>query len=694
MGDYYHHFLSSMSGAGMNPATSPEEMLDPRMHGAPIPMVSAPLPGPYQQLGYFTGFPDPMMFNQNKSQKARRKSAAGTPAAVDHVKHRRTRSGCFMCRSRRVKCDETRPICERCKKGNRECVYPDPPSSKGSSASSGKSKDTATSAQQTSPTSSKSEDDEDTEQESKLEMIVDEDEDTEDQTKSSVPSRQSKSVSPSTATATPSSLAAVYSSSEFPIQTGEADWSHLPPEYQQGLSFFVENLNHFNYCIPLDSDGFFTNILPNMATRHEPLLNALVGFSAYHITLRNPQGKLQDFLQYYNKSVTQLLGLFKRREKPNVATLLTILQLATIEEYFGDWVNLMGHQKAAFEIITSIFTPQTVMQTPVGRMCLSWYARFDNFVALMGGFPTDLPREWFRAMLDFYQSGITSNPDELHWKIDAWSARLRLISYDMSILFARGSRGQISQEDFMKEHELLNQQLIEWKEKRDPALQDPKYLIKDFPSAETLDPDDFVNPYTVGILYDFPLFDVTVLCAEWNSIMIMHKCQSSGMRPDQLFADLNRHAYRTCQYFETLEFWPSTPRGVLVLIQACIAIAALFCPQDARHHMWFRRKFALLETMGYIHPLPLRTKMAELFREPDCVNWWLPNEEGFSPVLQEIRNFADERNAAAVTAQQESVREVRHIFAKMSLMDDANAPSSSSPDSASGPSVDSPSVKR
>jgi hypothetical protein len=162
-------------------------------------------------------------------------------------------------------------------------------------------------------------------------MIVDEDEDTEDQTKSSVLSRQSKSVSPSTATATPSSLAAVYSSSEFPIQMGEADWSHLPPEYQQGLSFFVENLNHFNYCIPLDSDGFFTKILPNLATRHEPLLNALVGFSAYHITLRNPQGKLQDFLQYYNKSVTQLLGLFKRREKPNVATLLTILQLATIE---------------------------------------------------------------------------------------------------------------------------------------------------------------------------------------------------------------------------------------------------------------------------------------------------------------------------------------------------------------------------
>ncbi|KAJ4011664.1 hypothetical protein NW752_008672 [Fusarium irregulare] len=625
------------------------------------------MPGPYQQLGYFTGFPDPMMFNPGKSQKARRKSAAGTPAAVDHVKHRRTRSGCFMCRSRRVK-------------GNRECVYPDPPSSK---ASSGKIKDPNASAQQTSPTSSKSEDDEDAERDIKLETIVDEDEETEDQTRSPEFSLQSKSASPSTATATPSSLAAVYPSSEFPVSLGDTDWSHLPPQYQQGLSFFVENLNHFNYCIPLDSDEFFTKILPNMATRHEPLLNAVVGFSAYHSTLQNPEGKLQDFLQYYNKSVTQLLGLLQRKEKPNIATLLTILQLATIEEYFGDWVNLMGHQKAAFGIITSIFTPQTVMRTPVGRMCLSWYARFDSFVALMGGFPTDLPREWFQAMLDFYKSGVAANPEEVHWKIDEWSAQLRLISYDMSILFARGSRGQISPEDFVKEHELINQRLIDWKEKRDPALQDSKYLVRDFPPPETLDPEDFVNPYTVGILYERPLFDVTVLCAEWNSIMIMHKCQSSGMRPDQLFADLNRHAYRTCQYFETLEFWPSTPRGVLVLIQACIAIAALFCPQDARHHMWFRRKFALLETMGYIHPLPLRTKMAEMFREPSCVQWWLPNGEGFSPVLQEIRNFADERNAAAVTAQQESLREVRHIFAKMSLMDDANAPSSSTRDTTS-----------
>ena len=59
----------------------------------------------------------------------------------DQKKHKRTRSGCFTCRSRRIKCDETRPLCERCRKGSRDCVYPSPTAS--SSASKASSRSTA-----------------------------------------------------------------------------------------------------------------------------------------------------------------------------------------------------------------------------------------------------------------------------------------------------------------------------------------------------------------------------------------------------------------------------------------------------------------------------------------------------------------------------------------------------------------------
>lgn len=32
----------------------------------------------------------------------------------------RSRSGCFTCRRRKVKCDESRPVCEKCQIGQRE----------------------------------------------------------------------------------------------------------------------------------------------------------------------------------------------------------------------------------------------------------------------------------------------------------------------------------------------------------------------------------------------------------------------------------------------------------------------------------------------------------------------------------------------------------------------------------------------
>lgn len=59
--------------------------------------------------------------------------------------------------------------------------------------------------------------------------------------------------------------------------------------------------------------------------------------------------------------------------------------------------------------------------------------------------------------------------------------------------------------------------------------------------------------------------------------------------------------------------------------------------------------------------------MAEIFRDPSCIQWWLPNDEGLSPILRSIRAFADERNANPVSPQTESLREISVIFAKLRL---------------------------
>ena len=76
---------------------------------------------------------------------------------------------------------------------------------------------------------------------------------------------------------------------------------------------------------------------------------------------------------------------------------------------------------------------------------------------------------------------------------------------------------------------------------------------------------------------------------------------------------------------------------------------------------------AILVRNRYISPGTMRLRMAQLFRDESCVRWWLPNDEGFTPMLQSIRAFADERNATAVSTQSENLRQIRSVFSRMDL---------------------------
>ncbi|KAB8267834.1 hypothetical protein BDV30DRAFT_243949 [Aspergillus minisclerotigenes] len=51
------------------------------------------------------------------SQRARKRHRA---------RHHKSRLGCFSCKSRRVKCDEVRPVCGSCSSREEPCVFPDP----------------------------------------------------------------------------------------------------------------------------------------------------------------------------------------------------------------------------------------------------------------------------------------------------------------------------------------------------------------------------------------------------------------------------------------------------------------------------------------------------------------------------------------------------------------------------------------
>ncbi len=258
----------------------------------------------------------------------------------------------------------------------------------------------------------------------------------------------------------------------------------------------------------------------------------------------------------------------------------------------------MGHQKAAFRILTQLLTPQTAMQTSVGRVLLTWYIRFDISVGMMAGFEATIPREWLSTVVQFYKTQIINCPVDLSWKTEYYAASLRLLSIDMSILFAKGARGEISGDRFSIEYVHLANQLQEWRSSLDPAVVDSSYLVTNFGYRRALEDDDIVDPYKPGYLYEPPLFRVTLLIAEWNSLMLMHKSREAMAMQQEPSHELRGHAMEICEIFETVERWPATPKGALMPIQPCLAMAALFIPRDSRHEMWIRRKYALVESLG------------------------------------------------------------------------------------------------
>lgn len=66
-------------------------------------------------------------------------------------------------------------------------------------------------------------------------------------------------------------------------------------------------------------------------------------------------------------------------------------------------------------------------------------------------------------------------------------------------------------------------------------------------------------------------------------------------------------------------------------------------------------------------PTMFRKKMAEMWCLPEINHWWLPNEEGFSPLLREIRAFSEQRTSLQIDQSTEKLRDIRAVFSGLSV---------------------------
>ncbi|OQE32035.1 hypothetical protein PENSTE_c001G08463 [Penicillium steckii] len=627
----------------------------------------------------------------------------------DQKKHKRTRSGCFTCRARRIKCDESRPICERCRKGSRDCVYPSPTgsASKTGGRTVGKSRGSRPPSQGSDSTGRQ-----DAETVSPLEPIKDEEEPDSAGPgwQSSPPASGSQSrpdlnrtqsgqsiykhskqtpepenfnnldpgSSPSTESSSRLESVSVRSASISHTTLDLLNSTRLSDDLRFYLNYHQEFISHEHFFLRSGSDNFIHGSIIELAMGYDPLLYALVGFAAYHHTLHTPGGKLYTFLKYYNKALVLLRKSLGSGEEHTEATLCTVLVLTTFEEYIGDWVNLIDHHQASHALVREILTPESSNTVTLHTNIFLWYARFDIVVGIVAGTEAVLPREWYIGKEQYDAEQAALYPNDPAKQLALVASINRRFGLEMASLYARLSRGLIPMDQFV----IQNQQLGQTMERAKNIIRkfdNSEHTVSSYPNQQPLTEFDIVDPYVPGVLHTGPLWDANYAWIDLLSTELMFKYQTMLALRQPLLPELQSLAFEQCRLLETIDRWPNKGYGHCIGFKNSIGLASMFLTKDNKHQMWSRHKLAMMEQNGYIIPPKFREALGAIWQLPELAHWWLPNDEGYYEIIREIRALSAERMSQPRDDFRENVRDMKSLFWKLNVddQDDENSPSSS-----------------
>jgi hypothetical protein len=230
-----------------------------------------------------------------------------------------------------------------CRKGNRECIYPDTQTTQKSSRSGSKS------GKPNAAESASSPEDHDEDDKDRLPAILDYDEEDYDYDdgpmsgsqdlrdsshtpgstldQSTSPSTEASSTVPPTARPSLSRKGSMQTPKLVPMK----GTSSKTLDVQFYLDYFRKHITIHHYSLKRDTQNFLKGDFLAQAMKFEPLKYAVAGYAAYFHTLSQPDGRMSTFLHFYNESVSRLRATITKNKKQGLATFLTILQLASIE---------------------------------------------------------------------------------------------------------------------------------------------------------------------------------------------------------------------------------------------------------------------------------------------------------------------------------------------------------------------------
>lgn len=326
----------------------------------------------------------------------------------------------------------------------------------------------------------------------------------------------------------------------------------------------------------------------------------------------------------------------------------------------------MGHQRAAYQILTDLFTPQTILQDETRRKIITWYIRFDLFAGIMSGDETTLGREWFAASAAFYKRQTQDKPKNLGARFEYYFATTRLLATDVNVLFAGKAKNNISDEAFAAGVEAMSKEFAEFGHKIETAFTDSACFVTSFPDSLPLGEEDLFGFRDQKFLYSDELATMNFVLLDHWAIDLMFKYQlgmASGQPPSP---ELTQIAMKKCKMFDAIQYGGQGGATAILGCQASLGIMSLFLPKDEKYTRWSQRKFARIEQLGYIYPENLRKRMSETWSE-DVTRWWLPNDEGYPMTIRTIREFVEYRATRPTDAVGTGISNMSGIFRTMNL---------------------------
>lgn len=476
--------------------------------------------------------------------------------------------------------------------------------------------------------------------------------------------------------------------------------NNFEPSMKGYLQYYHDHMTTWHYMLRTDSTGFLQDQILTAASTFEPLQYALVAFASYHYTLAHTTHHVgfEPFWQYYANAILKLRLHLATHQEANEHVLLTVLQLATFEEYLGDWVSISAHLRAAHKILTRLYTTKAAMERESALHVQAWFARFDNSTGLAALRST---------LLD--QTRSEERMQSLHAQIDRKSLhyqaqRLRYLFSrsqfmanelaDISVRLRQANNSQAQgvsvrhlEKAMMTDLLKLAGQLQSFRRELSNISDRGEHVVM-VDVSDAFDRDAKI-PYIP--VYTGAVWGLNILWIEWYAWNQVIKYKSyiavtnlgwkypvtpnPADEAQQLLAfplqDLAIYSMYQCWVYEATMRTAGKPDGLLLAMGAAMGSALTFLPPDHSPYItWARRLMAGMEHSGYMYPPPFRREMCRRWRIPASDRGWIPNQYVANPLVSELCKVVEDRHRAAIEEFKRTglgdsdadIREVRALF--------------------------------